>query len=534
MGVRRDGIVPAQDSEGNSAASARVRAAKARLGTVLRGKWQLRELLGTGAMASVYLGVHRNGSRVAVKVFDPMFPLQREFRPELLHRFMREGTIANRVAHPGVVKVLDEDIAPDGAPFIVMELIDGESLADLLAREGPLEASRVVAIGTQILDALAAAHEAGIVHRDVKPANVLVCRDGTTKLVDFGIARLRDGAAQFTREGAVMGTPAFMPPEQALGARDAIEPRTDIWAVGALLYELLTGKRATDRSSDTSDATRLAIWRRAPPLRLHRPGLPVGLANVVERALMLDVAERWPSALAMKEALAHAIPAADAQKPATVAAADTVAHETPPEDTLAQEVPAPDAKGRTLKLVGAGFTRPISSTPGSDAPLPLFTGLRLRPTSLRSPAVSSFPPQPAPPAESPADRPSNVVKWISIAGVGMFLALTAMLVWLSLDDRDERPHRTARTASSLPMPYASASAGALDASPPSREISPPPSYMHNTSIAASSPSDAPRADPPQQSSPPLPRANSPEGDASKVPSRGDLPPPPRPLDGDRF
>src|SRR5580693_10701142 len=200
--------------------------ATARLGAVLKGKYTLDRILGVGGMATVYSATHRNGKAFAVKVLHADLSLRSDTRT----RFLREGYLANRVNHPGAVAVLDDDVAEDGGAFLVMELVHGETLETLWERNGGrLPLAFVAGIGLQLLDVLAAAHARGLIHRDIKPGNLMVTHEGVVKVLDFGIARLRDvAAARTTQTGMVMGTPAFMAPEHALAQTDEVDARTDV------------------------------------------------------------------------------------------------------------------------------------------------------------------------------------------------------------------------------------------------------------------------------------------------------------------
>src|SRR5580692_5858163 len=212
-----------------------------RLGTVLRGKYRLDGLLGIGGMAAVYRATHRNQAELAIKMLHPELSLYQDFK----NRFLREGYAANSVKHPSVVLVVDDDVTEDGAAFLVMELLRGVSVDALRKARGRLPALEAAEVGIQVLDVLRAAHEKGIVHRDIKPANLFVTHDGTVKVLDFGIARARDEASpdeQATGTGVLLGTPAFMAPEQANAKPSEIDARTDLWAMGATLFTLLSGK----------------------------------------------------------------------------------------------------------------------------------------------------------------------------------------------------------------------------------------------------------------------------------------------------
>jgi len=281
--------------------------ANARLGTVLKGKWQLDAVIGIGGMASVYAATHRNQSRVAIKLLHPEVAID----PEVTARFLREGYVANRVGHPGAVTVLDDDVSEDQEPFLVMELLTGQALDTLLARKPDgVAVHELLPLLDQLLDVLAAAHDKGIVHRDLKPENLFLTTDGRLKVLDFGIARLRELASpspspSATQAGSVLGTPAFMAPEQALGRWLEVDGRTDIWSVGATAFTLLTGRFVHE--ADTVQG-QLVLSATLPARRLREvnPHVPEGLANVIDCALAFDRAQRFASARAMREALRFA------------------------------------------------------------------------------------------------------------------------------------------------------------------------------------------------------------------------------------
>jgi serine/threonine protein kinase len=250
-------------------------------------------------MAAVYAATHRNGKRVAVKMLHPELSRDGEAR----RRFVDEGYVANRVGHPGVVSILDDDIARDGAAFLVMDLLEGETLDIQVTRKGRLEPLELLALMDDLLDVLAAAHAKGIVHRDVKPNNIFVTRRGQVKLLDFGIARLADPSHPRTDEpGMTMGTPAFMPPEQARGQAEQLDGRTDLWAVGATMFMALTGGQVHEAES-ASEELLAAMTRTAPSLGSVAPDLPVALIGLVDRALAFRQENRWPDAAAMQCAL---------------------------------------------------------------------------------------------------------------------------------------------------------------------------------------------------------------------------------------
>jgi serine/threonine-protein kinase len=283
--------------------------AKARLGTVLRGKYKLDRILGAGGMAVVYAATHRNQMRVAVKMLHPELSLSADIRT----RFLREGYAANSVHHEGALKVLDDDVAEDGAAFLVMELLEGAAAEEHWERHRhqlPLKAT--IALGHELCDVLVAAHAKGIVHRDLKPANLFITNKGELKVLDFGIARVRDaatggsssGPAYVTGTGMLLGTPAFMPPEQARAQASQMDGQTDQWAVGATMFTLLTG-RLVHTGDNASQLMIAAATEAAPTLRSVLGSVPPQVAAIVDRALAFQKADRWPSTRDMRDALAR-------------------------------------------------------------------------------------------------------------------------------------------------------------------------------------------------------------------------------------
>ncbi|MEZ4311360.1 MAG: protein kinase [Polyangiaceae bacterium] len=271
--------------------------ARARVGQILQRKWRLDGLLGTGGMAAVYAATHRNGSRAALKI------MHRELSadPAIRERFLREGYVANKVDHPGRVAILDDDISEDNEPFLVMELLDGETVQQLWKRQNRrLSIGEAMWIATEVLGTLDAFHAQGIVHRDLKPANVFLTRDGAVKILDYGVARLDQPGTDRTRAGTALGTPSFMAPEQAMGLTDEIDARADVFSVGATLYALLSGQRLHQGRSD-NEAFLLAATTPAPSLARIAPFLPVDVIALVDKALSWDPRNRFESAAAMRK-----------------------------------------------------------------------------------------------------------------------------------------------------------------------------------------------------------------------------------------
>jgi serine/threonine-protein kinase len=275
--------------------------AQGRVGTTLKDKYRLDAVLGIGGMATVYRATHRNQAEFAVKMLHPELSLRETLRA----RFLREGYAANSVKHPNVVRVVDDDVAEDGSAFLVMDLLEGKSVEDLIENKGDMVPLPIAcAIADQVLDVLAAAHAKGIIHRDIKPANLFITKDGSVKVLDFGIARVVDelaSQAEGTASGVVLGTPAFMSPEQARGETSVIGPWTDIFAIAATFFTLVSGSvvhvgRNSSQlliSAGTVRARALASVADVPP----------GIAAVIDRALVFEVEGRWPSAIEMRDAL---------------------------------------------------------------------------------------------------------------------------------------------------------------------------------------------------------------------------------------
>jgi eukaryotic-like serine/threonine-protein kinase len=267
-----------------------------RVGTTVRDKWTIERLLGLGGMAAVYEGVHRIGRRDALKILHPEAARSKD----ICQRFEREAQAVNRFRHPGAVEIRDIDTTEQGEPFLVMELLVGESLAERIDRLGGITLGELLGHMEQVLDTLVAAHAQEIVHRDIKPANLFVLEDGRMKVLDFGLARIRQADAQgaWTQTGMALGTTPYMPPEQAKG-RD-IDARADLFAVGATLFRLTAGRHVHEAESDFDLLVKMAKMP-APPLATVAVGAPRDLCLVVDRALAFDRDQRYPEAALMLE-----------------------------------------------------------------------------------------------------------------------------------------------------------------------------------------------------------------------------------------
>jgi serine/threonine-protein kinase len=222
-------------------------------------------------------------------------------RADYLARFQREAQAAGRCAHANIVSIYDFAIH-DGNPYFAMEYIEGANLSQALARVGPFKPATAVLVVGQVLDALACAHGFGIVHRDVKPSNVLLLPDRRVKMTDFGISRI--DTSGLTQTGSIIGTPSYMSPEQCCG--DRVDARSDLFSTGVVLYELLSGARPFAADSPTATAFRI-VNEPPPDLRTLRADLPASLVAVVERALAKQPDDRFPSAAVMAVALRQSV-----------------------------------------------------------------------------------------------------------------------------------------------------------------------------------------------------------------------------------
>jgi len=276
------------------------------VGQVLCDRWRVVRRLGKGGMSTVYEAADDGGARVALKILNASLAR----KPRTRERFLREGKVANAIQHPNAVRVLGEHVTADGALLLVMELLEGQTLRERCRRGGgTLDLAEVLRIGDGVLEVLEAAHARGILHRDIKPENVFLTTTEEIKVLDFGIAAVRDEVlrdADMTQSGVALGTPAFMAPEQARGRSSQLDARTDVWAVGATMFYCLTGKYVHDEASTANEAMIFAATQPAPALARFCPELAPAALAVVDRALALDVRDRWQTASEMRGAIALA------------------------------------------------------------------------------------------------------------------------------------------------------------------------------------------------------------------------------------
>lgn len=276
-----------------------------RVGSVLGNEWKLERLIGVGGMAAVYEATHCNrGGKAAIKLLHGELALD----PNVCSRFLREGYLANSVGHPGAVRVHDDHLSDDGSAYLVMELLRGETVeARWVRHDRRLALGEVLWIADRLLEVLEAAHSKGIVHRDIKPENLFLTVEGSLKVLDFGIARLReaelDGAITLT--GRSMGTPAYMAPEQARGLWEEVDHRADQWSVGATLFSLLTG-RLVHEAKTPDEALAKAMSEGAPSIARVMPQLPVAFGRVLDRSLAFRRTDRFADVTELRQRLKSA------------------------------------------------------------------------------------------------------------------------------------------------------------------------------------------------------------------------------------
>ena len=403
-------------------------------GSVVGDRYEIGPLLGRGGMAEVYAGTDRRlGRPVAVKLMMP----EMAARPDVRTRFEAEARSAASLSHPNAVAVYDTG-DHEGTPYIVMERLPGETLADRIAT-GPLDPGWVRTMADEVLSALAAAHAVGLVHRDVKPANILLTADDRAKVADFGIAKSVEaaGAADLTGTGQLVGTPAYLAPERLDGA--PATPRADIWAVGVVLYEALTGSRAFAAETPLAVARAVASGGHQP-LAEAGPDLDPALVAAVERAMDPDPARRFSSAAEMAAALR-------APAEATVAGGDAAA-----------TVAGGDAAATVAAVAGpaAGDTLVLGETEVDDRPV--------------DPAGAGV-----------LERPAGGRRWLLWGVLAAFLVLLVLLLARADDDPAPSPlsepfTTTTPTATSpAPAPVTALPPAPATTAPPASAPTPPAS-----------------------------------------------------------
>lgn len=269
--------------------------------SIISERYRIGKPLGRGGFGAVYEAVdQRLDKKVAVKILDE----ERARTDAGVRQFRAEALAASRLRHPGIIAVTDYEVLPDGRPFLVMEFATGETLETLLAHQGALPPAEAARIAREIAVAVAIAHAADIVHRDLKPANVMYEPGGpaTVKILDFGVAKIADAGKSATGEGTLVGTPHYMAPEQIREHVGPLGPRTDVYAIGIILYELLTAKPPFAHVKNVAELLLAQLSDRPPSLPTT---VPAWLDKIVMRALEKEPAKRFESAQALADALSR-------------------------------------------------------------------------------------------------------------------------------------------------------------------------------------------------------------------------------------
>ncbi len=371
------------------------------VGDVIDGRYRIDALCAAGGMGTVFRATHLLLARpVAVKVIS-----KRVLKlPGVAARFLREARLATQLESPHIVKVFDVAVLPSGAPYLVMEWLEGRDLSQVLTRSGPLPIETAIDYVLQACEALAEVHARGIVHRDLKPSNLFVTRgrDGlpNVKLIDFGVSKVDlSGAARITQAGTALGSPSYMSPEQMAGAEDADE-RADVWGLGVVLFELLT-QALPFGSGALGEILARAIVEPPPDPVAMRAGIPPGLSEAILRCLRPDPAERFQDV----EALANAL----------------------------VEFGGPDSAARLPRIVEAA--RAARRTP---LPTDVVRGEQ----ALQDVVAQSEPPRPLAPTVAPGSKNKRTSRWPLLAIVGL-AATVALLAGFA------RPHASAAPAEAL-------------------------------------------------------------------------------------
>ena len=402
--------------------------------TVLGSRYELVRPIAVGGMADVFEAFDsRLGRRVAVKILRADLPDARA-----RERFEREARLSASFDHPNAVRTLD--VGDDGTrPFLVMELVDGRDLARHLATNGPMSAEQAIAVLDPVLRALGAAHERGIVHRDVKPANILLADDGRVWLADFGIAKaMSDATSGLTAPGIVIGTPRYLAPEQLRGV--ASTPQSDLYSVGVVLYEMLAGQPPFPDDTVVAAATSADVPAVAP-LSTRRSDLPPGLLAAVERALAPEPTKRYADAASMRLALTAPAPHAAPTVP------------------LSRTVLQPRSVG--LPPAASGPAQPPSAEPEPIAPP--------QPTIPTATAAAIGPPQ----QPAPRRRRRFARVGLALVAIAAIVALSALAVGLLRSGADGGAATTTEavpvsatpTAAAMPAPTTTTTARATTTPP---------------------------------------------------------------------
>ncbi|MEV7782934.1 protein kinase [Kitasatospora sp. NPDC088351] len=408
------------------------------------GRYVLQRLLGEGGMASVHLAYDNVlGRQVALKSMHAELGHEASFK----ERFRREAQAVARLEHENIVRVYDsgEDVGPDGSttPFIVMQLVDGKGLRDVInesvAQYGAMPTEDALKAVVGVLNALEASHDQGLVHRDIKPGNVMFDRKGVVKVMDFGIARaLESGVTSMTQTGMVVGTPQYLSPEQALGK--PVDARSDLYSVGVMFFEMLTGQLVFDGDSAFSIAYKHVQEEPPAPSSLNRSVGPA-VDAFVATALRKDPAHRFPSAAAMRDEAERLIAAEKgggghqlaASTPLVITDGPRSAHAAP------QAPQTPQPFQQQYRTPPPAFQTPQPQAPQTPQPFP--QQYRTPPPAFQTPppAFQTPQPMPAPPFQpAPASGGNGCSTALVIIGIIVGVIVLAVIIIAIVVNRAEK------------------------------------------------------------------------------------------------
>jgi hypothetical protein len=396
-----------------------------RVGTILDGKYELVRLIGEGGMGAVYEATHKLiGRRMAVKFLHAFYAAN----PEVITRFQREAQAAAQIGHENIIEVTDMGTASDGAPYLVMEYLEGSDVKGAIEADGRLSTKRTAHILVQALGALQAAHDVGIIHRDLKPENIFLTTKGINpdyvKLLDFGISKFRtfdnEGVKGLTQTGTVLGTPHYMSPEQARGEQN-LTPQSDIYAMGVILYQMLTGQLPFDAANYNALLIKI-LTEEPPPIEALNPELPPVLVGIVKRAMARDTAARFQTCAELREQLRPFAPSiSELGTFVTPTSSRTVIRRAlydtkTPFEMSQSTVGAKRGSRRLIVFAGAGAAVVAA---GVVAALALGGGGAKAPVAPAAPPIAAPIAKPAPakeppPVESPAIPPAAAMVKIGI------------------------------------------------------------------------------------------------------------------------
>jgi serine/threonine-protein kinase len=489
------------------------------VGSVIADTYTIEALIGRGGMGAVFLASHRRlpGKKVAIKLLHAEL-----LDEEIVARFRREALIASQLNHPNIVDVTDFNVTPDGTPYLVLEYLHGESLAQRI-QAGPIPLEQVLSIIRQVGSAIAAAHRGGIVHRDLKPQNIFLVPkevDGRlleiAKVLDFGISKIRDSNTVKTQESTLLGTPQYMAPEQATGQQALVAERTDVFALGAIVYEMLSGQPAFS-GANIPEVVFKVVYEEPASLAARVPGLPSAIAAAVARAMAKHAAERFPSVGAFVEALTGQplLQLRSASLPAPEVGFAVGSKHTG-HDAFAQTMGSMDQQG-TLPMTAAAAAVPaIPATPaGTSRPTVPERGGHVAPVAA-----------PAAAPAAPPHRRGALIAGVAIAGA----AAAAIAMYLVMRPPAATPQQPValggRATDTGSGPSTTADApSAPPTTPDAAQVATAPPAAPDAAPAASPPADAPpaRRPPPTRDA----AVARPTRDAAVAPLR---PQPPDPAD----